>query len=264
MTFYLVRCFTRFNEGSQIQDFMSSSGSGTVINYGSGSDFLTSYGSGSTSQKVTVPTVPVPQHCLWLLNPDSQHWKKHKLETGMINYGETWQRSSPSSTRGPRTEMSRLWIEPRPPRWEASTLEKSHSNSLEHLRPRQNIFYIHITGTGIYVKNTYFCITKLRTGWLKFTGISQFGGMNANRCNERFATVPCPFAEEVQEFRQVNQGCSFVFPPHDRGDDAAAETSDGRRRPAWTSRRRWWQRACRCPWIGTTIDDYLRHDQLLY
>jgi hypothetical protein len=49
-----------FNEG------MSSSGSGAVINYGSGSDFLTSYGSGSTSQKVTVPTVPdpVPQHCL--------------------------------------------------------------------------------------------------------------------------------------------------------------------------------------------------------
>jgi hypothetical protein len=38
-----------------------------VINYGSGSDFLTSYrygsGSGSTRQKVTVPTVPVPQHC---------------------------------------------------------------------------------------------------------------------------------------------------------------------------------------------------------
>jgi hypothetical protein len=41
-----------------------------VINYGSGSDLLTSYGfgSGSTSQKVTVPTVPVsvpvPQRCL--------------------------------------------------------------------------------------------------------------------------------------------------------------------------------------------------------
>jgi hypothetical protein len=51
-----------FNEGNQIHNFMSSSGSG--------SDFLTSYGSGygsgSTSQKVTVPTVPVPQH-----------WKKH-------------------------------------------------------------------------------------------------------------------------------------------------------------------------------------------
>ena len=43
-----------------IHNFISSSGSGTVINYGS--DFLTSYGSGSTSQKVTVPTVPVPQH----------------------------------------------------------------------------------------------------------------------------------------------------------------------------------------------------------
>ncbi len=57
-----------FNEGNQIHK-MSNSGSGTVINYGSGSDFLTSYGSGygsgSTSQKVTVPTVPVPvpQHC---------------------------------------------------------------------------------------------------------------------------------------------------------------------------------------------------------
>jgi hypothetical protein len=63
------------NEGNQIHNLISSSGSGTVINYGSGSgsDFLTSYGSGygsgSTSQKVTVPTVPVPvpvpvpQHC---------------------------------------------------------------------------------------------------------------------------------------------------------------------------------------------------------
>jgi hypothetical protein len=52
------------NEGNQIHNFISSSGSGTVINYGSGSgsDFLTNYGSGSTSKKVTVPTVPVPQH----------------------------------------------------------------------------------------------------------------------------------------------------------------------------------------------------------
>ncbi len=60
-----------FNEGNQIHNFMSSSGSGTVTNYGSGSDFLTSYGSvygsGFTSQKVTVPTVPVPQHCLGLI-----------------------------------------------------------------------------------------------------------------------------------------------------------------------------------------------------
>ncbi len=52
-----------FNEGNQIHNVMASSGFGTVINYGSGSDFLTSYGSGSTSQKVTVPTVRVPQHC---------------------------------------------------------------------------------------------------------------------------------------------------------------------------------------------------------
>ncbi len=57
------------NEGNQIHNVISSSGSGTVINYGSGSGFLTSYGSGSgsTSQKVTVPTVPVPQ--CWLLLP---------------------------------------------------------------------------------------------------------------------------------------------------------------------------------------------------
>jgi hypothetical protein len=56
-----------FSEGNQVHNFISSFGSGTVIIYGSGSDFLTSYGSGfgSTSQKVTVPTVPVPvpQHC---------------------------------------------------------------------------------------------------------------------------------------------------------------------------------------------------------
>jgi hypothetical protein len=52
------------NEGNQIHNFKSNSGSGTVINYGSGSDFLTSQGSGSVSasQKVTVSTVPVPQH----------------------------------------------------------------------------------------------------------------------------------------------------------------------------------------------------------
>ncbi len=38
-----------FNEGNKIHSFISSSGSGTVINYGSGSEFLTCYGSGSIS-----------------------------------------------------------------------------------------------------------------------------------------------------------------------------------------------------------------------
>ncbi len=61
-----------FNEGNQIHNFMSSSGSGTVINYGSGSDFLASYGSssgsGSTSQKVTVPTIPVPVLKHWFFH----------------------------------------------------------------------------------------------------------------------------------------------------------------------------------------------------
>ncbi len=55
------------NEGNQIHNFISTSGSGTVINFGSdsGSDFLTSSGSGSTSKKVTVP-VPVPVLQRWL------------------------------------------------------------------------------------------------------------------------------------------------------------------------------------------------------
>jgi hypothetical protein len=72
-----------FIEGNQIHNFMCSSGSGTVINYGSGSgsDFLTSYGSGSgsgsTSQKVTVPTVPVPvpQHCTSLTKALLYGWR---------------------------------------------------------------------------------------------------------------------------------------------------------------------------------------------
>ncbi len=63
------------NEGNQIHNFISSSGSRTVINYGSGSDFLTSYGSvsSSNSQKITVPTVPVPvpQRCLVVHEPFS-------------------------------------------------------------------------------------------------------------------------------------------------------------------------------------------------
>ena len=62
-----------FSEGNQIHNLISSSGSGTVINYGSGSDFLTSYGfgygSGSTSQKVTIPTVPVPVPQHWIFVP---------------------------------------------------------------------------------------------------------------------------------------------------------------------------------------------------
>jgi hypothetical protein len=80
------------NEGNQIHNFMSSSGSGSVINYGSGSgsDFLTSYssgsGSGSKSQKVTVPTVPVPvpQHCIVHLCSGSQ--KINKKFSQSINY----------------------------------------------------------------------------------------------------------------------------------------------------------------------------------
>ena len=60
------------NEANQIHNFISSSGSGTVINYGFGSYFLTSYGSGSTSRKVTVPTVPVPQRWLFGASGENQ------------------------------------------------------------------------------------------------------------------------------------------------------------------------------------------------
>jgi hypothetical protein len=102
-----------FNEGNQIHNFMSSSGSGTVINYDSGScsDFLTSYGSGygsgSTSQKVTVPTVPVPQHCLSpirikraqqeilnRMNPTSRPWRNFGRESVKINSVELLHKSS--------------------------------------------------------------------------------------------------------------------------------------------------------------------------
>ncbi len=39
--------------------------------------------------------------------------------------GETWPRSSQSSTRGPETDMFRSGIKPGPPLWVASTLAKS-------------------------------------------------------------------------------------------------------------------------------------------
>jgi hypothetical protein len=45
------------NEDNQIHNFISSSGSGTVISSGSGSDFLISYGSGSGSGSTTLHTV---------------------------------------------------------------------------------------------------------------------------------------------------------------------------------------------------------------
>ncbi len=67
-----------FNEGNQIHNFMSSSGSLTVIISGSGSDFLTSSGSGSgsTGQKVTVPMIPVPV---------PQHWFSAALTVFFLN-----------------------------------------------------------------------------------------------------------------------------------------------------------------------------------
>jgi hypothetical protein len=77
------------NEGNQINNLISSSGSGTVINYHSGSDFLTSYGSGSTSQKVTVPTVPVPVPQRWLPVPGYLQHKTYVSITPLLGVLDT-------------------------------------------------------------------------------------------------------------------------------------------------------------------------------
>ena len=97
-----------FNEGNQIYSFMSSFGSGTVINYGSGSgsDFLTSYGSGyvsgSTSQKVTVPTVPVPvpvpQHC-------RTHYTVHTISCLLLSFTAESLASGPQSGKAPHHSL---------------------------------------------------------------------------------------------------------------------------------------------------------------
>ncbi len=77
----------KLNEGNQIYNFISCSGSGTIINYGSGSDFLTNNGSGSTSQKVTVPKVPVLV---------TQHWLLYMLT---VLYLERTLKNSPTSLK---------------------------------------------------------------------------------------------------------------------------------------------------------------------
>jgi|688.fasta_scaffold2167174_1 hypothetical protein len=45
------------NEGNRIHNFMFVSGSGTIINDGSGSGILTSYGFGFASQKVILYSI---------------------------------------------------------------------------------------------------------------------------------------------------------------------------------------------------------------
>ncbi len=82
-----------FIEGNQIHNFMSSSGSGTVINYGSGSDFLTSYGSGSTSQKYgsygsgSTTLLPNPLHLSPVGKPDRRHTGRLKTRDNLLTRG---------------------------------------------------------------------------------------------------------------------------------------------------------------------------------
>ena len=70
---------------------------------GSGSDFLTSYGSGygsgSTSQNVTVPTVPVPQRCHRL-----QQSTVHKITVPLKRRNTTGQESL--KLRGKRKKVT--------------------------------------------------------------------------------------------------------------------------------------------------------------
>jgi hypothetical protein len=80
------------NEGNQIHIYTSSSGSGTVNN-------LTSYGSGSASQKVKVPTVPVPQRCHRL-----QQSTVHKITVPLKRRNTTGQESL--KLRGKRKKVT--------------------------------------------------------------------------------------------------------------------------------------------------------------
>jgi hypothetical protein len=63
-------------------------GTGTVHNYSSDSDFLTS--SGYASQKVTVPTVPVPQHwcggTLFINNPGERIGEHIVADKGRVQH----------------------------------------------------------------------------------------------------------------------------------------------------------------------------------
>ncbi len=76
---------------------------------------------------------------MWLRQCVSAGWPAAVQSPGPtpVNYvirttatEEPWPRSSSSWTRGPSTQMSRPGIVLGPPRWEAITLKKSHSNSL--------------------------------------------------------------------------------------------------------------------------------------
>jgi hypothetical protein len=127
------------NEGNQIHNFISSSGSGTVINYGSGSDFLTSYssGSGSSSQKVTVPTVPVPVPQHWLqITMSFIHRQKH-LDICLPTVGsQTWVRSGWEFFRTSGESNPRPW------RWIKSARDQHVKCNERQTRPCPRAYYI--------------------------------------------------------------------------------------------------------------------------
>ncbi len=107
-------------EGNQIHSFKSSSGS----------FFSTSYGSGSASQKVTFPTVPVPQHwwwCLYLGPSDvprvSQYRLAAHLSSAVILYSLFFWNA--------KVQLLGFWVDRLDSLWDA--LYRSTGNKLLHI-----------------------------------------------------------------------------------------------------------------------------------
>jgi hypothetical protein len=68
------------NEGNQIHNFIPSSGSGTLINYDSGSDFLTSYGSYGSGSTMLLLNQPLIIICSWKFFTIN-YWNLSELES---------------------------------------------------------------------------------------------------------------------------------------------------------------------------------------
>ncbi len=132
-------------EGNRIHNFTSSSGSGTVINSGSGSEFVTSYGSGpgSVCKKVTVP-VPVT-----LLLRTSTLQTEYYLNVIYIRSGWSWRRDA----GWPVMLIFRI-------RWENSTLPSPpftmlKTSSLSGV-PRWDHQVLYVKGTLLEIINIFF------------------------------------------------------------------------------------------------------------
>ncbi len=100
--------------------------------------------------------------------------------------------------------MFRTGIEPGPPRWEASTLEKSHSNSL--LTVIRNIYILHMSLWVLYFKTygsignylVFYCPLPLKAAWK----ICWYWTQTADRlqsCRRRAVSQFCYLFQEGQQ-----------------------------------------------------------------